>query len=257
MSELPLDSSHSLTRNPQQCGHRGLHHKIVSWSGPSLVPLLGPIFASYVRDQYGDRIDRYRALVELADMRSPQKWFPFARALERKIVFHAGPTNSGKTFQALQALKNAQSGVYCGPLRLLAMEIYDRLNAEGVMCDLVTGQERRTVPGSSHVACTVEMTNLNKRVDVAVVDEIQMIGDDRRGWAWTRALLGLPANEIHLCGDTSALELVGRLCTYVSLHDMHPFPLHLSADHSDIPFVFPTFSYSPHAHTGPWERSLK
>lgn len=176
------------------------------------MPLLGPLFAAFVRDRYGPQLERHRALVELADMRSPQQWFPFARALERRFIFHAGPTNSGKTYHALQALKAAKSGVYCGPLRLLAMEIYDRLNAEGVMCDLVTGQERRAVPGSSHVACTVEMTSLRRRVDVAVLDEIQMIGDDVRGWAWTRALLGVPANEIHLCGDTSALELVGRLC---------------------------------------------
>ena len=39
----------------------------------------------------------------------------------------------------------------------------------------------------------------------------QQIGDDARGWAWTRALQGLPANEIHLCGDGSALPLVRAL----------------------------------------------
>ena len=41
---------------------------------------------------------------------------------------------------------------------------------------------------------------------------VQMIGDDQRGWAWTRALQGLPANEIHLCGDASALPLVKQMC---------------------------------------------
>ena len=41
---------------------------------------------------------------------------------------------------------------------------------------------------------------------------LQMIGDDQRGWAWTRALQGLPANEIHLCGDASALPLVQQMC---------------------------------------------
>ena len=49
---------------------------------------------------------------------------------------------------------------------------------------------------------------MGKRCDVAVIDEIQMIGDESRGWAWTRALQGVPANEIHLCGDASALPLV-------------------------------------------------
>lgn len=45
-----------------------------------------------------------------------------------------------------------------------------------------------------------------------VVFAAQMIGDNQRGSAWTRALLGLPASEIHLCGDATALELVRRLC---------------------------------------------
>jgi len=64
------------------------------------------------------------------------------------------------------------------------------------------------VEGAQHLACTIEMVNMGKRCDVAVIDEIQMIGDESRGWAWTRALQGVPANEIHLCGDASALPLV-------------------------------------------------
>ena len=52
--------------------------------------------------------------------------------------------------------------------------------------------------GARHLACTIEMVNMGRRCDVAVIDEIQMIGDESRGWAWTRALQGVPANEIHL-----------------------------------------------------------
>lgn len=59
------------------------------------------------------------------------------------------------------------------------------------------------MPGAEHTACTVEMVGMQKRVDVAVIDEIQMIGDEGRGWAWTRALMGVPANEVHICGDSS------------------------------------------------------
>lgn len=109
-------------------------------------------------------------------------------------------------------MTNASSGVYAGPLRLLAMEIYDSTNLRGTTCDLVTGQERIEVPGSSHAACTVEMVDLNSPVDVAVLDEIQMIGDSCRGWAWTRALAGLPARELHVCGDSSAVPVVRRIC---------------------------------------------
>jgi ATP-dependent RNA helicase SUPV3L1/SUV3 len=54
------------------------------------------------------------------------------------------------------------------------------------------------VEGARHTACTVEMVDMSRRVDVAVLDEIQMIGDESRGWAWTRALVGAPANELHV-----------------------------------------------------------
>lgn len=39
-----------------------------------------------------------------------------------------------------------------------------------------------------------------------------MIKDPSRGWAWTRALLGLRAEEIHLCGETGGAELIQELC---------------------------------------------
>lgn len=58
-------------------------------------------------------------------------------------MYHAGPTNSGKTYTALQALRRAQSGAYCGPLRLLALEVADSLNEAGVWCNLVTGEEAK------------------------------------------------------------------------------------------------------------------
>ena len=62
------------------------------------------------------------------------------RMIERKFVIHVGPTNSGKTYHALQALKAAKSGVYLGPLRLFALEMFDSLNNDGFPCNLLTGQ---------------------------------------------------------------------------------------------------------------------
>lgn len=64
------------------------------------------------------------------------------------------------------------------------------------------------MPNAKHISSTVEMCNLERVVDVAVIDEIQMIQDEGRGNAWTRALLGLPAREIHLCGDDTALQWI-------------------------------------------------
>lgn len=168
-------------------------------------------FAAFVLRAHRDEIESYRALLRTTDLRAPHSWFPLARALRRRLVYHAGPTNSGKTHAALAAMRAARSGLYCGPLRLLAMEIYDTCNAAGTHCNLVTGQERRELPDAAHTSCTVEMADLGARVEVAVLDEIQMIGDDARGWAWTRALMGVPADEVHLCGDGSAVELVRAL----------------------------------------------
>ena len=118
---------------------------------------------------------------------------------------------TGKTYTSIQRLIQAKSGVFCGPLRLLALEIYETLNMAGVVTNLVTGQELREMDWANHVACTVEMCNLDKQVDVAVIDEIQLIGDPHRGWAWTQALLGVQAAEVHVCGDPSAIPVVQRL----------------------------------------------
>ena len=54
--------------------------------------------------------------------------YPEARNMKRKIIFHAGPTNSGKTHEALERFQSAKSGIYCGPLRLLASEVYQKTN---------------------------------------------------------------------------------------------------------------------------------
>lgn len=67
------------------------------------------------------------------------------------------------------------------------------------------------VAGARHVACTVEMASVTRAVDVAVVDEVQMLADAGRGHAFTRALLGLPARTLHLCGDAAALPLLRQL----------------------------------------------
>ncbi|XP_067909410.1 ATP-dependent RNA helicase SUPV3L1, mitochondrial isoform X3 [Heterodontus francisci] len=85
----------------------------------------------------------------------------------------------------------------------------------GVLCDLVTGEERTFVDPdgrqSAHVACTIEMCSVTTPYQIAVIDEIQMIRDPSRGWAWTRALLGLCAEEIHICGEAAAVNLVMEL----------------------------------------------
>jgi hypothetical protein len=153
----------------------------------------------------------------LADLRYPVEWFPVTRQRKRTIHVHIGPTNSGKTFHALKRLEEAAESAYAGPLRLLAHEVYSRLNAKGISCALVTGEEQRVPNGFKEserkaISCTVEMLPLNKELDVAVIDEIQMLGSKDRGWAWTNALVGVRAKEVHVCGEERALPLVQQLC---------------------------------------------
>lgn len=154
-------------------------------------------------------------LKHLSNLSEPSNWYPDARQFKRKIIYHAGPTNSGKTYSALQAFIKSSSGIYCGPLKLLANEVFAKTNESETKCDLVTGEERKyanqSLEPAEHISCTVEMVNLERTYDVAVIDEIQLICDQQRGWAWTRAFLGLKAKEIHLCGDKTALELISDL----------------------------------------------
>ncbi|XP_030841445.1 ATP-dependent RNA helicase SUPV3L1, mitochondrial [Strongylocentrotus purpuratus] len=173
-----------------------------------------PYFIRHAR-QIFPALDCMEDLKKISDLTDPAQWYPEARAIDRKIIFHAGPTNSGKTYHALESYSQAKSGVYCGPLKLLASEVHKKTNERGIMCDLVTGEERKyahpdSIP-SSHVACTVEMTSVSQPYEVAVIDEIQMLRDPSRGWAWTRALLGVNAKEIHLCGEQAAIDLVKQL----------------------------------------------
>lgn len=140
--------------------------------------------------------------------KKPEQEYPGAREMNRKFILHVGPTNSGKTHDALERLKQCGHGAYFGPLRLLALEVYDKLNTEGTACSMITGEETLEIPGAVCQACTVEMLNDHEYFDIAVVDECQMISDPYRGHNWTRAVLGLRAEEIHLCMAPEAEDIV-------------------------------------------------
>lgn len=124
----------------------------------------------------------------------------------RSFEYFVGPTNSGKTYAAIELLREAGSGVYLAPLRLLALEVHERLTDLGVATSLVTGEERVLRPGARHVSSTVEMVDLGREVDVAVVDEAQMLHDEQRGWAWTLAIAGVRAKKVVLCGSQDGLD---------------------------------------------------
>jgi ATP-dependent RNA helicase SUPV3L1/SUV3 len=142
--------------------------------------------------------------------------FEVASRMPRKFIALLGPTNSGKTHRAMEALMKAPSGVYLAPLRLLALENFERMQAarphgKELKVSLVTGEERRLAEGATHVASTVEMLDSRRRVDVAVIDEIQMLSDRDRGAAWTAAVCGAPASVVYLVGAPEARRAVEAL----------------------------------------------
>ena len=137
--------------------------------------------------------------------------FKTARALKRRITLVTGPTNSGKSHTALEALARAESGMALAPLRLLAHEFREALTARGVPTSLATGEERIDVPGSRHLAATVEMCPLHNPVDVAIIDEAQMLSDPDRGAAWTAAIMGAPARHLYVLGAPDCVPMVRRI----------------------------------------------
>ncbi|KAJ4539467.1 RNA helicase [Exophiala dermatitidis] len=156
------------------------------------------------------------------DLRYPTEWYTPARQIQRDVHLHIGPTNSGKTYNALKRLEESGSGFYAGPLRLLAHEVFSRFKAKGMACDLVTGDDVRLDDNEDVTlsASTVEMVDVTTPVEVAVIDEVQMMASEDRGWAWTRAFLGANAKEVHLCGEARVLPLIRELTasTGDSLH---------------------------------------
>src|SRR6218665_3891719 len=90
-----------------------------------------------------------------------------------------GPTNTGKTFFAIERMLAHRSGMIGLPLRLLAREVYDRvvrLKSVGEVA-LVTGEEKIIPKAPRWWICTVEAMPLDIRVACLVIDEIQLCAD--------------------------------------------------------------------------------
>jgi ATP-dependent RNA helicase SUPV3L1/SUV3 len=132
---------------------------------------------------------------------------PERRVEPETVIAHLGPTNSGKTHDALRFLVEHGEGVYAAPLRMLAQEAHRRLAAElgDERVGLVTGEERVN-PGAPIVCCTAEMAPLAG--ETLVLDEVQWAEDEERGSAWTRLLLGGEYRHVLLLGAVEALPLV-------------------------------------------------
>ena len=81
--------------------------------------------------------------------------YPLARSINRKLYFYVGPTNSGKTYEAMSELKKSDCGIYLAPLRLLALEGYEILRKEDIPASLVPGEDQILSDIPSHVCSTI------------------------------------------------------------------------------------------------------
>ncbi|MBN2896683.1 MAG: helicase [Campylobacterales bacterium] len=177
-----------------------MHRKVLYGFGKSIAHLL---------------LRRQRSELLARTIRDFKNLFPFARELRRRLVLHIGPTNSGKTYAAFERLKKADTGSYLAPLRLLALEGYEELREESIKASLITGEEQLIDPEASHISSTIEMLNFEVDVDVCVIDEVQMIDDSERGWAWANAIIGAPAKTIIMTGSPNAKEAIVALSEYL------------------------------------------
>lgn len=139
-------------------------------------------------------------------------YYPLARSLKRRVVLFVGPTNSGKTYRALNLLTSHRRGAYLAPLRLLALEGQAEIESRGKACSFLTGEERDLREDALFVSSTIEMLDLRTRLDAVLIDEIQLLSDPSRGWAWTAALVGAPAQTVILTGSPDCRAAVERIC---------------------------------------------
>jgi ATP-dependent RNA helicase SUPV3L1/SUV3 len=125
-----------------------------------------------------------------------------------------GPTNTGKTYLAIERMLGHESGMIGFPLRLLARENYDRMvRVKGVsQVALITGEEKIAPPGARYFVCTVESMPLDRTVSFLAVDEVQMAADPERGHFFTDRLLNARGiNETMLLGADTIRPVLNRL----------------------------------------------
>ncbi|PWW21878.1 ATP-dependent RNA helicase SUPV3L1/SUV3 [Geodermatophilus normandii] len=162
------------------------------------------------RDTARDEAREAARLAAREERRAQQAWvedaapeLPVRETPPRSVVFHLGPTNSGKTYESLQALAATGSGVYAAPLRQLAQEAYLKLAAQlppGAV-GLSTGEEE-VDPFAPIVCCTVEKAPM--RGELLVLDESHWVADPDRGHHWARLLLTGEYREMHVISAAEA-----------------------------------------------------
>jgi len=127
-----------------------------------------------------------------------------------KIIALLGPTNTGKTYVAIERMLEFETGIFGLPLRLLAREVYDKcVNKVGIeKVALITGEEKIIPSSANYFICTVESMPKNKEVDFVAIDEIQMCADRERGHIFTERLLESRGNKLTMFLGSQVMEKI-------------------------------------------------
>tara|TARA_Y100000590_G_scaffold17335_2_gene20787 strand:- start:1076 stop:3559 length:2484 start_codon:yes stop_codon:yes gene_type:complete len=133
---------------------------------------------------------------------------------KNKITAVLGPTNTGKTFLAIETMLSFESGMIGFPLRLLAREVYDKIikkvNIDKVA--LITGEEKIIPVNAKYYLCTVESMPIDKNLDFVGIDEIQMCADHERGHIFTDRLLNLRGEKLTMfMGSNTIKDIISKL----------------------------------------------
>jgi len=133
---------------------------------------------------------------------------------KNKITAVLGPTNTGKTFLAIETMLSFDSGMIGFPLRLLAREVYDKIikKVSPTKVALITGEEKIIPLNAKYYLCTVESMPLDKNLDFVAIDEIQMCADHERGHIFTERLLNLRGEKLTmLMGSNTIKNIINKL----------------------------------------------
>ena len=133
---------------------------------------------------------------------------------KNKITAVLGPTNTGKTFLAIETMLSFDSGMIGFPLRLLAREVYDKIiqKVDASKVALITGEEKIIPLNAKYFLCTVESMPVDKVLDFVGIDEIQMCSDHERGHIFTDRLLNLRGEKLTmLMGSNTIKNIIQKL----------------------------------------------
>lgn len=131
-----------------------------------------------------------------------------------KITAVLGPTNTGKTFLAIETMLSFESGMMGFPLRLLAREVYDKVisKIDRNKVALITGEEKIIPTNAKYYFCTVESMPIDKVLEFVGIDEIQMCSDHERGHIFTDRLLNLRGEKLTMfMGSNSMKNIIEKL----------------------------------------------